>query len=165
MLSQLILLGILTAPPSTFKKAQERYGKLDDNYVMVDKDKWIVPFSFEPFGLKYKTQINKDLVLPLTFVLRELQLTGLIKEITGFQGCYSARAIRGSERPSIHAYGLGCDFNHTKFSSEFVDVWKRYGFSWGGDFCSWKDWMHFSYSYEKGNCNYYGQPKESDSTT
>jgi hypothetical protein len=152
MIKQLILAGVLSAPVISVQKAQERYGALDKDYRMVNESKWIVPFSFRPFGLKYETRVNRDIVLPLTLVLTELQATNLLTEIQGFQGCFASRPVRGTNRPSIHAYGLGCDFNHTRFSSGFVKVWKKWGFTWGGDFCSWKDWMHFSWGWEKGKC-------------
>ncbi len=152
MFQQLILAGVLSAPVVSVQKAQERYGALDKDYRMVNESKWIVPFSFKPFGLNYETRLNRDIIVPLVFVLQELKLRGLISEITSFHGCFSSRPVSGTNRPSIHAYGLGCDFNHSKFSSAFVEVWKRWGFTWGGDFCSWKDWMHFSYSWEKGEC-------------
>lgn len=144
----LINLNIMPLPVQSIEQAKERYGPLTSNYEMVDKDKHLILFDFKIFGIDKVALINKDIKMPLILVAAELKEKGLLSEITEFKGCFSSRPIRGTNRPSIHAYGLGCDFNHIQFSSEFVDTWKRYGWCWGGDFTTWPDYMHFSYSWE-----------------
>ena len=157
MINALILAGIILAPVQSLRQAELKYGKLTKDYQMVDRNKWIVKFDPTIFGAAFKKPmwINKDILIPMVMVFNELQATGLIKELTINQGCFASRPIRGTNRPSIHAYGLGCDFNHKKFSKEFVDVWKRWGFTWGGDWCQYKDCMHMSFGWESGDCPYY----------
>jgi hypothetical protein len=154
----LVTLGIADAPVESFKEAVAKYGPLDLNYKMIVERKHIVEFSFEPYGFDWKTRLNKDLVTPLKFVFTELKARGLTKELTKFNGCYVSRSIRGSKRPSTHAFGLACDFDHKPYSKEFVEVWRRYGFTWGGDWCNGRDYMHFSFAYEQpatDECRYH----------
>lgn len=107
--------------------------------------------------LPNKLYCNKDMIEPLEKVLRELiaafkagKLTKLDSLIT-FDGCYNIRKIRGaSVNLSIHSWAAALDFNAFRnglgekptFSKAFVDIWKRNGFIWGGDFTR-KDGMHF----------------------
>ena len=64
--------------------------------------------------------------------------------MTQFKGCYNPRPVKGTNYYSLHAYGLACDFNNTRFSKEFVEVWVRNGWCYGGYFTR-PDNMHFSY--------------------
>jgi hypothetical protein len=134
--------------PATLEQAEERYGKLYLDYSWQNRSKWITKIDFKEWGLSFKVgYINKDMMLPLTTVLDELRTEGLLGELRGFQGCYNPRAIKNTIRPSTHAYGLACDFNNGPFSEEFVEVWERSGFCWGGHF-SKPDPMHFSFGWE-----------------
>jgi hypothetical protein len=144
-----IYIGFLTTPVVDFKTAEKRYGKLSKDYSWKNRTKWLVKFDPSIYGRTFKTPmwVNKDIALPLSLVFGELKRKGLLKEISFTQGCYAARAIRGTNRPSIHAYGLGCDFNNKEYSEAFIAVWKSYGWTWGGSWCGkYYDPMHFSWA-------------------
>lgn len=146
VIEMLIRLHLLVVAPESIAEAESRYGLLDADYQMLDEKKHIVQFSFKSWDLPYSAPMNRDMAVPLALVLSELQVKNLLKEITEFNGCYVSRPVRGLSRPSTHAYGLSCDFNNGPFSFEFVSVWKKYGFCWGGDFERVHDPMHFSYA-------------------
>jgi hypothetical protein len=56
--------------------------------------------------------------------------------------------------PSNHSWGLAVDLNapvnplggtsHT-IERPMADLWNKYGFRWGGDYSTTKDWMHFEF--------------------
>lgn len=68
---------------------------------------------------------------------------------------FANRAIRGSNRPSNHSWGLAVDLNApanpmadrlvTDMPAWMVELWKSRGFRWGGDYTGRKDAMHFEY--------------------
>lgn len=132
-------------PAKTLASAETRYGKLYWDYTWERKSEFLVPFQLK--GVR--VHVNKDMLIPLTLVMAELENLGLDGEIKKIDGCYNPRSVRGKHYPSVHAYGLGCDFNaymgQTTFSDRFVQVWEKWGFCWGGNF---NDNMHFSYAWE-----------------
>ena len=153
MLAGIMVVGIkLGFRPDTLYQAEQRYGKLYYDYGWKDKDKWLIKFDFGEWSSALENKygyINRDMFVPLMMVMIHLRYKGLTNEIKGFQGCYNPRGVRGAtERPSTHAYGLGCDFNNGPFSEAFIQVWEHYGFCWGGHFTRKRDPMHFSYSWE-----------------
>lgn len=147
----LLASGDIRPPVKTPDEATRRYGTfVAGSYKLSDLSNAMATTSF----MGHRLYVNKDLVLPLWFVQQGLKSAGLGHELTKFRGCYNPRHVRGVPgKPSAHAYGLACDFDHKPFSREFVGVWKRFGFKWGGDFCN-RDYMHFTYSYEEGGCPY-----------
>ena len=68
-----------------------------------------------------------------------------------YGGCYESRKSRGSDRISVHAWGMAVDYlpQLGKFNSpslipyHIVRAFKNRGFEWGGDWES-QDGMHFS---------------------
>lgn len=68
---------------------------------------------------------------------------------------YANRAIRGTKTASNHSWGLAIDINApsnpmtsklvTNIPPAVVQMWKRFGFRWGGDYTGRKDAMHFEY--------------------
>ena len=82
-------------------------------------------------------------------------------------GCYGYRHMNngtGTHALSHHSYGVCVDLNwdvnpHVSWgttpdetspyyiSQEVVDIWKKHGFYWGGDWGEpYTDWMHFTYT-------------------
>lgn len=67
--------------------------------------------------------------------------------------------------PSNHSWGLALDINapdnpfggatHT-IERPMADLWNEYGFRWGGDYSTDKDWMHFEFM---------GTPKDAEALT
>lgn len=152
MLAMAMAPSFYTTQARSVEEAEERYGKLD-GYEMTaeNKAKYLVKFDPSQFGLNFNISmwVNRDIVLHLEQVLIELEEKQLLNQITLTYGCYSGRPVRGTDRPSTHAFGLACDFDNIEYSKEFVDVWKKYGWCWGGDWDGDKyDPMHFSYAWE-----------------
>jgi hypothetical protein len=88
----------------------------------------------------------------------------MLKYLVPSGGTYNCRAIAGTERMSMHAYGASIDINTkyanywrwsksgkdgryawtNQFPKEIVDVFERHGFIWGGRWYHY-DTMHFEY--------------------
>jgi hypothetical protein len=67
-------------------------------------------------------------------------------------------------KQSYHSYGSVVDLNWTynplvygtgnpylgkseyAITQNVVNIWKKYGFYWGGDWTSYQDYMHFTYT-------------------
>jgi hypothetical protein len=73
-----------------------------------------------------------------------------------YGGCYLYRPSRGSNRLSVHAYGAAVDLDPegnplgkawdggaTMMPKEVIEIFKKEGWTWGGDFTKRKDCMHF----------------------
>lgn len=80
-------------------------------------------------------------------------------------GCWNWRKMTGSSAMSNHSFGVAVDINpsynpyisgsysrvwetapsYFKIAAAIVEIWKKYGFYWGGDYKSIKDYMHFEY--------------------
>jgi hypothetical protein len=69
---------------------------------------------------------------------------------------YANRAIKGIYPPvaSNHSWGIALDINaptnplggsHGDMPGWMGDLWNDYGFRWGGDYISRKDWMHYEF--------------------
>lgn len=100
------------------------------------------------------TQCHRVMVPQVQAAVRELIERGIYGHLdpSQFAGCFNARHIdRNPARPlSMHAWGLAIDFNSRDnplgarpvMDPEVVEVFRRWGFKWGGD---WRrpDGMHF----------------------
>jgi D-alanyl-D-alanine carboxypeptidase-like protein len=72
---------------------------------------------------------------------------------------FACRAIKRSDgtfttTPSNHSWGLAVDINATDnvfggsshtIERPMAELWNEYGFRWGGDYTTTKDWMHFEF--------------------
>lgn len=68
---------------------------------------------------------------------------------------FANRAIRGSDRPSNHSWGLAVDLNApanpmsaqliTDMPPSMVELWKARQFRWGGEYSGRKDAMHYEF--------------------
>lgn len=102
---------------------------------------------------------NEALFRPLIGALREVEATGLGREIHTYSGCYAARTVARSATapPSQHAYGAAIDINAPEnpygatptMDPRIVKIFERWGFVWGGDFLT-PDGMHFEYGEPPG---------------
>lgn len=143
----LLLVPLLIAwQPETLEQAEKRYGKIDTkSWIWPDADRWLV----QPGPKAPKSHwVNVDMWVPLVHVLEELSKRHLLKEIQSSQGIYVPRAVRGTtDKVSAHSYALALDLipYTAEWSSEFIAVWERHGFCWGG---RWKkpDPIHFSWA-------------------
>jgi hypothetical protein len=70
-----------------------------------------------------------------------------------YAGCYAPRRIPGSGTLSLHAWGLAVDLNASdnpqgsrpRQDRRLVNIMDRHGFSWGGDWPTVPDGMHFEF--------------------
>lgn len=113
-----------------------------------------------------KSALVHKLVAPcLEEVAKEIQTSGSTYRVAQF-GCY--RWDRGQlEERSYHTYGIACDINESKnpiieglnlsppcdysgasydIPPEFVAAFRNHGFTWGGNWCDPKDYMHFEFN-------------------
>lgn len=153
MLKMILLLlieaGIVKLPPKSITEADYRYGPLTE-YQLPNQARTLMKIDLSKFlpGRSDNVYINRDMALPLLFVLIELEEKGLLNEIKYFAGCYNPRPVRGQTKPSAHAYGLACDFpllnvGQYSYSDRFIETWENFGFCSGHRF---GDRMHFSYT-------------------
>jgi hypothetical protein len=93
------------------------------------------------------------LIVPqLRAALREIEANGLAKAVRTFDGCYVPRFIERNPdgAVSLHTWGIAFDLNATTnmpgkagdIDMAVVNVMKKWGFRWGGDWSS-PDPMHF----------------------
>ena len=93
------------------------------------------------------------LIVPqLRAAMRELEARGLRSAVRSFDGCYVPRFIERnpSRAVSLHTWGIAFDLNATTnmpggagdMDPRVVEVMKRWGFRWGGDWTP-RDDMHF----------------------
>lgn len=128
---------------------------------------WDVPAELEIGVIPKRIYCNADLVGPLSQAFNSLIVTGKVKELKTWDGCYNYRPIRGYEKKyeaamkagnielaikylSIHSWAGAIDVNafenglgkEPKLSIGFVKCFELAGFDWGGRWQR-KDGMHF----------------------
>jgi hypothetical protein len=154
-----------TDPVLPMAVVKERFGEFaiapaGGDSVEVDRawrDAWIVTVDFPIVGV---TRCHRMVVPYIRAALDEIERLGLAGELdrTDFQiagGCYNPRFNRGADPGyslSRHSWGIAVDFNPSTnpyggeptLSLEVVEIFKRWGFSWGGGW-SVPDGMHFEW--------------------
>lgn len=107
-----------------------------------------------------KVTIHKKVAASFTAIMREIWLLyhKSQKELdasgfTEFNGTYNPRKVRGSKTKwSNHAFASAIDVNASnnplgqqvcQMPSGIVDIFRRYGWRWGGKYRGRKDCMHF----------------------
>ena len=151
--------------PENRQDCINRYGPIsaDSQMGLVWKDapKWVLPFPV-PEGMSLKLYdgkvihrifCNKDIHKPLAKVFSELIWTGCHTEIQTFDGCFNVRWVRGKPGiESFHSWAIAIDLNAhlmplnqpSKWTKQFVQIWKDAGWTWGGDFTR-LDCQHFQF--------------------
>ena len=101
-----------------------------------------------------RVRCNKRILSFLQAALGEIyddkNLWGAIGD---FGGCYNWRTQRKSKNLSRHSWGIAIDIDvndnpmNTKgiMPQKTIDIFKSYGFLWGGNFRTRKDPMHFEF--------------------
>ena len=116
-----------------------------------------VPLDMHKPDKQMQTRFHAHHRLVGTFeaVFAELHRLGLQSEIMSWGGIYHFRPIRGTRRAlSLHAFGAAIDLNaetnkpgtEGDMSPQVIEVFRHFGFVWGGDFGSRPDPMHFQYA-------------------
>jgi hypothetical protein len=98
---------------------------------------------------------HRRMIRPLRAALGELDRRGLARLVDpgDYAGCYAPRRIRPGGSLSLHAWGLAVDLNaranpfggRSRQDRRLVRVMERHGFTWGGDFPTTPDPMHFEF--------------------
>ncbi len=150
---------MLTEIPNGLDEIIHVFGSLDDPHF---EENNITMFSF-PYPLLYagkpvsKGRCHRLVVDNFVAVFKELhdlELAHMVQEADyeDYAGIYNQRPIRGqSSHPSTHSWGIAIDLEPGKyplgsaarFPDVIINVFKKYGFFYGGDFKSRKDPMHF----------------------
>ena len=99
-----------------------------------------------------RTRCHRVIIPQLSAALNEIVARGLADLITDYSGCYVPRHTLWDPNRGIsrHAWGLAFDINVDRnaygaaptMDPRIVDVFRRWGFKWGGDFAI-PDGMHF----------------------
>lgn len=110
--------------------------------------------------------VHKKLVSKVRSAFREMADAGIAVD-KSCTGAYNYRYMTSGMLLSHHSYGCAIDINWTynpyvsyerllkgykRTSSKYtirskcVAIWQKYGFVWGGDWKTYKDYMHFSYT-------------------
>jgi D-alanyl-D-alanine carboxypeptidase-like protein len=98
---------------------------------------------------------HRRMIPALRSAMAELRRRGLghLVEPAEYAGCYAPRRIQPSGTLSLHAWGLAVDLNaasnpvggESNQDPRLVRTMERHGFSWGGDFPTVPDPMHFEF--------------------
>lgn len=84
--------------------------------------------------------------------LAGIEAAGLREHVVRYGGIYNQRSKRGSAViPSTHSWGIAIDLepmkyplgSRARFPDAVVEVFRRFGFFYGGDFAKRPDPMHF----------------------
>ncbi|TMA97257.1 MAG: LysM peptidoglycan-binding domain-containing protein [Deltaproteobacteria bacterium] len=113
-----------------------------------------IPLSWDPKKQVANLYTHKKLKDLFPAVFREIERRGLKSQIRTFGGCFNFRSKRGGNKLSAHSWAVAIDLNPETnrmgtsgdMSSDVVDVFKSFGFTWGGDWSgNFKDPMHFQF--------------------
>lgn len=147
---------MLQDAPIGYKEIVRVFGDCDDPKF---EAKNIVIFPL-PYPLWYdgnqvlRSRCHKLLVENFTAVFEEIKEQGFTEQVKNYAGIYNKRPIRGRRKPSTHSFGIAIDIEPSKyplgsamrFPQEIVDIWRKYGFHYGGDFKNRRDPMHFQFA-------------------
>lgn len=138
--------------------SQEQLAQIFGNPGTADShpDLHLVTISF----LGNQTLVNPLVVPCLEAVAQEIQSDNINYDIKQF-GCYRFDSDNGSSNiglKSYHTYGAACDINWDTnpwsgdgsirpydMPQEYIQAFHDHGFTWGGDWHSVKDYMHFEW--------------------
>jgi hypothetical protein len=96
---------------------------------------------------------HRAMIRPLRAALGELARRGLARLVNpgDYAGCYAPRRIQPRGQLSLHAWGVAIDLNaaanpfmgRSRQDPRLVRTMERHGFTWGGDWPTRPDPMHF----------------------
>jgi len=96
---------------------------------------------------------HREMIAPLRAALRDLVRRGLSRLVNlgDYAGCYAPRRIQPRGQLSLHAWGAAIDLNasanpfmgRSRQDRRLVRTMERHGFTWGGDWPTRPDPMHF----------------------
>ena len=96
---------------------------------------------------------HRKMIQPLRSALGELARRGLSRLVSpgDYAGCYAPRRIQARGQLSLHAWGVAIDLNastnpflgRSRQDRRLVRTMQRHGFTWGGEWPTRPDPMHF----------------------
>jgi hypothetical protein len=96
---------------------------------------------------------NRKMIPPLRAALGELRRRGLSRVVNpgDYAGCHAPRRIQPRGQLSLHAWGVAIDLNasanpfmgRSRQDRRLVRTMQRHGFTWGGEWPTRPDPMHF----------------------
>ena len=96
---------------------------------------------------------HREMIPPLRAALGELRRRGLSRLVNpgDYAGCHAPRRIQPRGQLSLHAWGVAIDLNasanpfmgRSQQDRRLVRTMQRHGFTWGGDWPTRPDPMHF----------------------
>ena len=96
---------------------------------------------------------HREMIPPLRAALGELARRGLSRVVDpgDYAGCYAPRRIQPRGQLSLHAWGVAIDLNaaanpfmgRSRQDRRLVRTMQRHGFTWGGEWPTRPDPMHF----------------------
>lgn len=88
---------------------------------------------------------HRGIVPALRGALAEIAADDLVPQVDrAASGCWNPRPIAGTDQPSRHAWGVALDIVPAPADERVVEVFRRWGFAWGGDWLT-PDPIHFEY--------------------
>jgi hypothetical protein len=98
---------------------------------------------------------HREMLRPLRAAMSELERRGLARLVDpgDYAGCYAPRRIRPGGPLSLHAWGLAIDLNasrnpfggRSRQDRRLVRIMTGHGFTWGGEWPTVRDPMHFEW--------------------
>jgi hypothetical protein len=147
---------MLTQTPDGLNEIIDTFGHLTTpNF----ESRYITPFLL-PYPLYYEgkkvTRARCHYLIVDNFLkaFEDIKNAGLEDEAKNYSGIYNPRPNRvNPSHPSTHSWGIAIDIEAGKyplgsskrFPQPIVDIFKKAGFLYGGDFQHSKDPMHFQF--------------------
>lgn len=140
-----------------YKDIEKRFGPHGDIATQV---RVRLPFkmflSWRPETIISSVYVHPYIAEMFEMVMKDISTYYTLEDIQGHNlnewgGSFNDRYSRGSNRWSVHSWGLAVDYlpSYGPFRqapitpAPIVEMFKDYGFAWGGDW-SLKDGMHFT---------------------
>lgn len=149
----------VTKPVYTAQYSQAQLAKIFGNPGSAsshpDMDKNLTKISF----IGHNVQVNKLVAGCLQAVAQDIQNAN-IKYTIKSMGCYRFDSNNGTSNiglSSYHTYGAACDINPDTnpfviggtrphdMPQQYIDIFNKHGFTWGGNWHTRKDYMHFEF--------------------
>lgn len=112
-----------------------------------------LPLGWKRSVIVRTARVNQAIAAEVDRALRAIRAAGLWDDVVTFDGGYTWRSQRGSDRLSMHSYGGALDFNAATnrlgtagdMNPRIVEVFENFGWDWGG---RWRrpDPMHFQFA-------------------
>lgn len=112
------------------------------------------PLAWSPETLVSRVAVHRDIADLTRETFAAIDDAGLWAKLGPYGGGYAPRMKRGAASPSLHSWGIAFDWSPSRyplgstrrFPAAVVDVWRSFGWIYGGDFRGRKDPMHWQFA-------------------